>query len=91
MARHELLRTAQEAISNAVRHAGNSFSTVISVSVRILESPKPSPPTNCGSAMPEPLSVTSMTRFGASSSDADADNGGLGVANRVADGFLGNP
>ena len=62
-----------------------------SARVRILESPKPSPPTNCGSAMPEPLSVTSMTRFDAFTPDADADNGRLRVANRVADGFLGNP
>src|SRR6266478_6397219 len=62
-----------------------------SARARILESPKPSPLANCGSAMHEPLSVTSRTRLGGSPRTLTMMTGRLGMAHRHADGFLRSP
>jgi signal transduction histidine kinase len=82
MARHELLRIAQEAISNAVRHAKP---TVISVSVRgeapnlVIEA------TDNGSGIAEPQ-LASGDGFGLSSMRARAENLGAQFEVRTAAG-----
>ena len=82
MARHELLRIAQEAISNAVRHAKP---TVISVSVRGEASNLVIEVTDNGSGIAEPQLVGG-DGFGLSSMRTRAENLGAQFDVRTATG-----